>query len=134
MPRFARHADTRPEEFAIYLNYVRKLTFDETPDYDFLRELFLTALRNNGDDDDQVYDWQLLNNGKGWETSSVSEPLHGPGLSDWDVDAALTHRKATAGSVADASRRDRPRPEKDYKDRMERMRNGPSGGPAASPL
>ena len=62
-----RHA----EEFAIYLNYVRKLTFDETPDYDFLRELFTTALKNAGDEDDQVYDWMLLNSGKGWEASGV---------------------------------------------------------------
>lgn len=62
----------RTEEFAIYLNYVRKLTFDETPDYDFLRELFLTAMKNNGDEDDQIFDWMLLNNGKGWETNSVS--------------------------------------------------------------
>jgi casein kinase 1 len=67
-----RDSDDRSEEFAIYLNYVRKLTFDETPDYDFLRELFLTAMKNNGDDDDQVYDWMTLNNGRGWETSSVS--------------------------------------------------------------
>lgn len=59
-----------PAEFGIYLSYVRKLTFDETPDYDFLRDLFLTALQNAGEVDDQVYDWNLLNNGKGWEASS----------------------------------------------------------------
>lgn len=60
------------EEFAIYLNYVRKLTFDETPDYDFLRELFSTALKNGGEEDDQQYDWMMLNNGRGWEVNSVS--------------------------------------------------------------
>lgn len=57
-------ADTRPplsEEFSIYLNYVRKLGFEETPDYDFLRELFAKVMKNNGDIDDQVYDWNLLN-------------------------------------------------------------------------
>jgi casein kinase 1 len=59
------------EEFAIYLNYVRKLTFDETPDYDFLRDLFATALKNAGEEDDQVYDWMTINNGKGWEAGSV---------------------------------------------------------------
>jgi casein kinase 1 len=48
------------------------LTFDETPDYDFLRELFTTALKNTGEEDDQVYDWMLLNNGKGWEQTNVS--------------------------------------------------------------
>lgn len=49
------------EEYSIYLNYVRKLGFEETPDYDFLRELFGKVLKNNGDEDDQVYDWNLLN-------------------------------------------------------------------------
>ena len=49
------------EEFSIYLNYVRKLGFEETPDYEFLRELFTKVMKNNGDIDDQVYDWNLLN-------------------------------------------------------------------------
>lgn len=49
------------EEFGIYLNYVRKLGFEETPDYEFLRELFAKVMKNNGDFDDQVYDWNLLN-------------------------------------------------------------------------
>ncbi|KAJ8660860.1 hypothetical protein O0I10_003504 [Lichtheimia ornata] len=57
-----------PEEFAIYMQYVRKLGFDETPDYDFLRDLFTKALNNLGDIDDGVYDWMLLNDGKGWES------------------------------------------------------------------
>lgn len=63
-------ADLSPnlaEEFAIYLNYVRKLGFEETPDYDFLRELFTKVLKNSGEAEDGVYDWMLLNNGKGWE-------------------------------------------------------------------
>ena len=50
-----------PEEFGIYLNYVRKLGFEETPDYDFLRELFSKVLKSNGDQDDGVFDWNLLN-------------------------------------------------------------------------
>lgn len=58
---------TFTEEFGIYLQYVRKLGFEETPDYDFLRELFNKVLRRMGDSDDGVYDWMLLNNGKGAE-------------------------------------------------------------------
>ncbi|KAG0228991.1 casein kinase I [Actinomortierella wolfii] len=58
-----------PEEFGIYLNYVRKLSFEETPDYDFLRDLFTKALKSMNEVEDGVYDWMLLNNGKGWEAS-----------------------------------------------------------------
>lgn len=61
-----------PEEFGIYLNYVRKLGFEETPDYDFLRELFTKVLKNTGETEDGVYDWMILNNGKGWEASSTN--------------------------------------------------------------
>jgi hypothetical protein len=50
-----------PEEFGIYLNYVRKLGFEETPDYDFLRELFNKVLKSTNDVDDGVFDWSLLN-------------------------------------------------------------------------
>ena len=61
-------------EFAIYLNYVRKLGFEETPDYDFLRELFTKVLKNSGEAEDGVYDWMMLNGGKGWEAGAVSSP------------------------------------------------------------
>ncbi|KAM6504402.1 kinase-like protein [Amanita muscaria] len=59
-----------PEEFAIYMNYVRKLGFEENPDYDFLRELFTKVMKTIGEPEDGVYDWMLLNGGKGWEAST----------------------------------------------------------------
>ncbi|ORY79106.1 kinase-like domain-containing protein [Protomyces lactucae-debilis] len=58
-----------PEEFAQYLSYVRNLGFEDTPDYDYLRDLFTRALQRLGEPEDGVYDWMLLNNGKGWEAS-----------------------------------------------------------------
>ncbi|KAH9989439.1 kinase-like protein [Russula vinacea] len=64
-----------PEEFAIYMNYVRKLGFEESPDYDFLRELFTKVLKTTGDQDDGVYDWMLLNNGKGWEAGHTPSQI-----------------------------------------------------------
>ncbi|KAK3828091.1 MAG: kinase-like domain-containing protein [Benniella sp.] len=76
--------DGFPEEFGIYLNYVRKLAFEETPDYDFLRDLFTKALKSTGEVEDNVYDWMLLNNGKGWEADlepghyHAAEPRHHP--------------------------------------------------------
>src|SRR5260370_38432757 len=54
------YSHSRPftEEFAIYLNYVRKLGFDETPDYEFLKELFFKVLRAAGEVDDSTFDWK----------------------------------------------------------------------------
>ena len=83
------------EEFGIYLNYVRKLGFEETPDYDFLRELFAKVMKNNNDVDDGIYDWNLLNGvafhhfyvysiihifqgGRGWEIAAVCTLSYSP--------------------------------------------------------
>ncbi|KAF8544063.1 kinase-like domain-containing protein [Trichophaea hybrida] len=59
-----------PDEFNQYLSYVRNLGFEDTPDYDFLRDLFTQALKNSGEVEDGEYDWMKLNNGKGWEAIS----------------------------------------------------------------
>ena len=56
-----------PEEFNKYLSYVRNLGFEDTPDYDYLRDLFTQALKNTGEVEDGEYDWQKLNNGKGYD-------------------------------------------------------------------
>jgi len=64
-----------PEELSIYLNYVRKLGFEEAPDYNFLKELFTKALQSTGEADDGVYDWNLLNGGRGWEASASTNLL-----------------------------------------------------------
>ena len=55
------------EELNRYLVYVRNLGFEDTPDYDYLRELFTQALKNTGEVEDGEYDWMKLNSGKGWE-------------------------------------------------------------------
>jgi len=64
------------EEFGIYLSYVRRLGFEENPDYEFLRELFTKVLKNKNEVEDGIYDWMLLNGGKGWEASVVSGYLY----------------------------------------------------------
>lgn len=49
------------------MQYSRELGFDETPDYDWLRRLFEDVLIQL-DDNDGIFDWQLLNDGKGWQS------------------------------------------------------------------
>lgn len=68
--------DGYPEEFSKYLSYVRDLGFEDTPDYDYLRDLFTQALKNTGDIEDGEYDWMKLNNGRGWEYKSYSSQHH----------------------------------------------------------
>jgi len=57
----------KTEEFNKYLSYVRNLGFEDTPDYDYLRDLFTQALKSTGEVEDGEYDWMKLHNGKGWE-------------------------------------------------------------------
>lgn len=47
-----------PEEFATYMTYTRKLAFEETPDYDYLRGLMDKVLEKLGiREEDEVFDW-----------------------------------------------------------------------------
>jgi len=48
-----------PGEFATYLNYVKKLRFDEMPDYAFLRKLFRDLFIREGYEYDCVFDWDI---------------------------------------------------------------------------
>ena len=72
-----------PEEMAKYLTYVRNLGFEDTPDYDYLRELFTQALKNTGEVEDGEYDWMKLakDNGKSWDSGKHSAGyMHNPNL------------------------------------------------------
>ena len=45
------------DELSKYLYYVRRLDFFETPDYDYLRQLFTNVLTNGGWECDWEFDW-----------------------------------------------------------------------------
>lgn len=49
-----------PEEFATYINYCRKLAFDEDPDYSYVRKLFKDLFVSKGFELDYMYDWVIL--------------------------------------------------------------------------
>lgn len=46
-----------PNEFALYLNYVRSLRFDDKPDYSYLRRVFRELFIREGFLYDYVFDW-----------------------------------------------------------------------------
>nr|XP_031839582.1 casein kinase I isoform X2 [Nomia melanderi] len=49
--------DGHPEEMATYLRYVRRLDFFETPDYEYLRNLFQGLYEKRGFVNDGEFDW-----------------------------------------------------------------------------
>ncbi len=48
-----------PEEFVTYLEYCRKLSFEEKPDYSYLRRLFRDLFFKQNYECDFTYDWML---------------------------------------------------------------------------
>ena len=46
-----------PQEMNTYMNYINNLKFDENPDYEYLRQLFLNVLKNIGDVSGQIFSW-----------------------------------------------------------------------------
>lgn len=54
--------DGQPKEFVEYLNYCRRLNFDDRPDYSYLRKIFRELYYQMGYSDDGVYDWSDFNN------------------------------------------------------------------------
>ncbi|KAG9241175.1 casein kinase-like protein I [Calycina marina] len=102
-----------PEEFNKYLSYVRNLGFEDTPDYDYLRDLFTTALKNTGEVEDGEYDWMKLNNGKGWEVakhhpSQMHNPHAIPGASQREIHSAS--RGLNTATPLTTSRLNAPQP------------------------
>uniref|UniRef100_A0A0D9VEU3 non-specific serine/threonine protein kinase n=1 Tax=Leersia perrieri TaxID=77586 RepID=A0A0D9VEU3_9ORYZ len=51
---------SHPVEFASYFHYCHSLTFDQRPDYGFLRRLFRDLSDREGYQYDHVFDWTLL--------------------------------------------------------------------------
>ena len=48
-----------PEEFKKYIDYVRKLEYEQDPDYDMLKNIFKDILKQNGFEFDYFYDWNV---------------------------------------------------------------------------
>ncbi|KAJ8751045.1 hypothetical protein K2173_016226 [Erythroxylum novogranatense] len=51
---------SHPVEFASYLHYCHSLTFDQRPDYGFLKRLFRDLLAREGCEFDYIFDWTII--------------------------------------------------------------------------
>lgn len=92
-----------PEEFAIYLNYVRSLKFDDKPDYPYLRKLFRDLFLREGYQYDHVYDWTIL---KYERTRTVPGSLPQPD----NAQPADVKDKDSTDAARTGSSRPRPQP------------------------
>jgi len=66
-----------PEEFVTYLNYCHRISFDEKPDYAFLKKLFKDLYIRKEFDLDYEYDWILLKSQEKTASSVNSLPTAG---------------------------------------------------------
>ena len=48
-----------PWEFAAYFQYIRSLSPEVTPNYSYLRQIFLDLFERNGFVRDDMYDWTI---------------------------------------------------------------------------
>jgi serine/threonine protein kinase len=62
-----------PEEFVNYVYYTRKLEFEEDPDYDYLRRLFLSILIKNQEKNDLNFFWIINRKNKKGDEVANSE-------------------------------------------------------------
>jgi casein kinase 1 len=89
-----------PIQFEKYLTYVRNLGFEDTPDYDYLRDLFTQALKETGGVEDGEYDWMKVSKDskKDWERSQLHNPNQRPGPSAMEIHG--NSRNATTAHVS----------------------------------
>ncbi|XP_046281935.1 casein kinase I-like [Marmota monax] len=70
-----------PAEFAIYLNYCRRLPFEEVPDYKYLKELFRILFRTLNYHYDYIFDWTKKLKQKAYQaafSSGQGQPVQSP--------------------------------------------------------
>ncbi|MCQ2816043.1 MAG: protein kinase [archaeon] len=102
-----------PDEFSIYLNYCKNLRFEDRPDYDYLRGLFLKAVTNctslyniskeymkfDWCFEDQSVLWNMYNSEKNSKALNIS--LANPNLSSGanNQSFASSHKKVEKGEI-----------------------------------
>ena len=47
-----------PEEFCLYLDYAYELYFEQKPDYEYMRKLFIYLFKKNNFEEDNKFDWE----------------------------------------------------------------------------
>ncbi|KNA24089.1 hypothetical protein SOVF_019070 [Spinacia oleracea] len=68
---------SHPVEFASYLHYCHSLTFDQRPDYGFLKRLFRELFAREGYAFDYIFDWTIMKYQQVQKSRNQSSPAPG---------------------------------------------------------
>ncbi|KAI1295000.1 serine/threonine protein kinase [Mortierella claussenii] len=82
-----------PQEFSIYLNYVRSLRFDDKPDYSYLRKLFRDLFVREGFQYDYVFDWTIYKYEKESTRSQQQMAMQQPQVQQQQLPPQQDHQK-----------------------------------------
>ncbi|CAH1433138.1 unnamed protein product [Lactuca virosa] len=72
---------SHPVEFASYFHYCHSLTFDQRPDYGFLKRLFRELFTREGFEFDYIFDWTILKYQQSQKNKTQPHGLTGHGES-----------------------------------------------------
>ncbi|KAH9620175.1 hypothetical protein KSS87_009017 [Heliosperma pusillum] len=70
---------SHPVEFASYMHYCHSLTFDQRPDYGFLKRLFRELFAREGYSLDYIFDWTIMKYQQAQKSRSQSQVLPAAG-------------------------------------------------------
>ncbi|KAL2929116.1 Casein kinase 1-like protein 3 [Bienertia sinuspersici] len=70
---------SHPVEFASYLHYCHSLTFDQRPDYGFLKRLFRELFSREGYSFDYIFDWTIMKYQQAQKSRNQSQLSPAPG-------------------------------------------------------
>lgn len=75
-----------PDEFAQFINHVKKLGYTDDPDYDLLKLLFDKIMKDGKFEYDNVYDWSKIESVKGEKTDKKNEADGNSNKAHKDID------------------------------------------------
>ncbi|XP_042055590.1 casein kinase 1-like protein 3 [Salvia splendens] len=98
---------SHPVEFASYFHYCHSLTFDQRPDYGFLKRLFRELFTREGCEFDYVFDWTILKYQQAQTSKTQKRPIAGESSEVAPVEAEK-HQGSNAPLPSDLGDRMRP--------------------------
>ncbi|KAL8489765.1 hypothetical protein ACS0TY_025097 [Phlomoides rotata] len=95
---------SHPVEFASYFHYCHSLTFDQRPDYGFLKRLFRELFTREGYEFDYIFDWTILKYQQAQISKTQKRPIAGESSEAAPMDAEK-HQGSSAPFPADLGER-----------------------------